>query len=633
MEGSWRKEMYELITFKKKFLYLHNNYYSYQTMINLYSEIQRLNADSRLSHLHSMYESNSFLNCLSVSRREMSHSMFLSELFKEDSFHDVGTLPLQFFLEAVLERAVKQDTRLKEHPEKTVIFPSLKSAILARNLSLSDIDVSTEVNFSDGKDKNGRVDILISCRVKPLEREDGKDVKFLNIIIENKIYAGEKDKQTEKYYQHFNAFLKNKAEEQVDISIRKGGPRSLYNLYVYLTPATPSEIDALKEPECKCKEFIQICYQDILDRVLDPLLEQKGLSPRGRFFIEEYKRSLGVSFDNVEIYTLEGGNNQKLKVNTTIMAIGQKESEEICKFWSDYKDLFETAINEKNRQDDDDCGDDSTNNAAKRTVYEYHGQPFSMSRLVEAIILDHLPEYSTSEINQLFKSIVSCGIISKDAKLSYFERIEEVRTRDLDTICVFRQWTEQGPYKFLDFCEKVKELGWYEMTEYKKPRLSPEDSLMLVEFYTKNEKLLTTAMEIVCRANKGNISSDVEALMKRTKSHRDRSTYSITLHADNSTKRGLSWGRLVLTMLQDYVSEVPSTIDELKNHFNLPNNSLKKLDPNKLASSGYFNRDLDILHLADGTKCFVKIGWNSRDLKKVIEAAKKQLYQIEKDVK
>ena len=156
---------------------------------------------------------------------------------------------------------------------------------------------------------------------------------------------------------------------------------------------------------------------------------------------------------------------------------------------------------------------------------------------------------------------------------------------------------------------------------------------MLVEFYTKNEKLLTTAMEIVRRANKGNISSDVEALMKRTKSHRDRSTYSITLHADNSMKRGLSWGRLVLTMLQDYVSEVPSTIDELTNLFDLPNNGLKKFDPNKHASSGYFDRDLDILHLADGTKCLVKKGWNSGNLKKVIEAAKKRLYQIEKEVK
>ena len=564
----------------------------------------------------------------------MSHSMFLSELFKEDSFHNVGSLPLQFFLEAIVERAVKQDTRLKEHPEKAVIFPSLKSAILARNLSLSDIDVSTEVNFSDGGDNNGRVDILISCRVKPLEREDSKDVRFLNIIIENKIFAGERDRQTEKYYHHFNAFLKNKAEEQVDISIRKGGPRSLYNLYVYLTPATPSDIEALKEPQCECKEFIQICYQDILDRVLDPLLEQEGLSPRGRFFIEEYKRSLGVSFDNVEISTLEGGgNNQKLKVNTTIMAVGKKESEEICNFWSDYQDLFEAAINEKNRHDDDDCGDDSTNNAAKRTLYEYHGQPFTMSRLVEAIILDHLPQYSTSEINQLFKSIVSCGIISKDAKSSYFERVEEIRTRDLDTICVFKQWTEQGPYKFCDFCEKVKELGWYEMTEYKKSPLSPEDSLMLVEFYTRNERLLTTAMEIVRRANKGNISSGVEALMKRTKSHRDRSTYSITLYVDNSTKRGLSWGRLVLTMLQDYVSEVPSTADELTKLFDLPKDGLKKLDSKKTVYSGYFDCDLDILHLADGTKCLVKKGWSSGNLKKVIEAAKKRQYQIEKDVK
>ena len=104
--------------------------------MNVHSEIQRFNADPRIGYLHSMYESNSFMNCLSVSRREMSHSRFLSELLKEESFHDAGTLPLQLFLEAVLDRAIKQGTRLKEHPEKAVMFPSLKSAILARSLSL-----------------------------------------------------------------------------------------------------------------------------------------------------------------------------------------------------------------------------------------------------------------------------------------------------------------------------------------------------------------------------------------------------------------------------------------------------------------------------------------------------------------
>ena len=591
--------------------------------MNVHSEIQKFNADPRIGHLHSMYESNSFMNCLSVSRREMSHSRFLSELLKEDSFHDAGTLPLQLFLEAVLDRAIKQDTRLKEHQEKAVMFPSLKSAILARSLSLSDIVVSPEVDFSDGNDNSGRVDILISCRVKPLRREDGKDVKFLNIIIENKVYAGECDQQTEKYYQHFNAFLKNKAEEQVDISTRKGGPRSLYNLYVYLTPAVPSDIEVLKKPECDCKEFVQICYQDILDRVLDPLLEQKDLSPRGRFFIEEYRRSLGVSFENVEVSSQEKGGAKKLRINTIIMAIGQKESEELCGFWSDYKDLFKAAINEKNRQDDDDKDDDSS---TKRALYEYHGQPFTMSRLVEAI--DHLPEYSFNDMNQLFKNIVGCDIISKNSKTSYFEKIEEIKTKDLVMIGVFKQWTENGQYKFSDFCSKVKELGWYDVEKYKKKRLSPEDSMMLVEFYTKYEKLITTAMEVIRRANKADISNDVEALMKRTKSHRDRSTYSVTLHSNNLTLRNLSKGRLVLSVLQDYVSEVPSTLNELSKLLDLPKNGLKLFDPNEPSNTGYFDRDVDMLPLSDGTY-LVKKGWNDKELKIFIESANNLQYQIE----
>ena len=598
-------------------------------MMNYTAEIQRLNADKRISQLHSKYEKGTFLNCLSVSRREVSHSKFLAELFKEDSFHGTGTLPLQLLMEAILDRAIKQDTRLIECPDKKVMFPSFKSAIMARNLSLSDIEVTTEECFSDKDGNSGRVDILVTCRVKPLMRENGKPVEFINIIIENKIYAKESDKQTEKYYKHFNAFLKNNGAGRVDTSVRKGGPRALYNLYVYLTPAAPSEMEGLKEPLSKCKEFVQICYQDIMDRVLIPLLEQESLSPRGRFFIEEYQRSLGVSYDNVEIYTQEGGGAQKTNVNTIIMAISKKESDELYQLWSDYEDLFKAAINEKNRQDDDDCDGDNSSNTNKRVRYEYKGQPFTMGRLVEAVILDHLPEYSTDKMNQLFKDVVNCGIVTTNPKSSYFERIEEIKTKDLCRICVFKQWTESRQYQFSDFCNKVKELGWYEVKEYKEEQISPEDSLMLVEFFTKHEKLLTTAMEIIRREHKDGIGSDVEALIKRIKSHRNRSTYSVTLHANNQTLRNLSWGRLVLTVLQDYTSEVPSTIDNLNNTFKLPKNALKTFG--KDIPSYYFVKDEEMLSLADGSKCLVKNGWEIKDLQTFIEAAKGVQYRIEEE--
>ena len=259
--------------------------------MNIISEIQRFNGDTRLNKLNKLYERKSFIDSLSVARREQSHSSFLANLLKEDSFHELGSLPLQLFLETVLRRAVMQNTRLLENPRKEVMFPSLKSAILSRSLSLSEIEVNTEVSFHDKNDNSGRVDIMISCRTRPLPREDGKDVEFLNIIIENKIYSKEQDCQTDKYYKHFNAFLKNNASDKVDVSTRKAGPRALYNLYVYLTPAALAELDQLQQPQSACKECVQICYQDLLDYVIEPLLDSSKLSDLGRFYLEEYRHT------------------------------------------------------------------------------------------------------------------------------------------------------------------------------------------------------------------------------------------------------------------------------------------------------------------------------------------------------
>ena len=268
--------------------------------VNIIDLIQSINGDALLSQLHNLYESTSLMDVFSVSRREMSHSTFLYELLKEDSFHGLGTLPLQLFMDAVLRRANMQQTKLGDGSGKDVMFPSLKSAILSRNLLCSHVQVETEKPFCDVDKNSGRVDILATFQVNPLSRDGNYDVEYINLIIENKIYAGERDDQTLKYYKHFDAFLKNKAGDKVDIKQRLAGPRKLYNIYVYLTPAAPSDIDQLKTPESACKECVQICYQDILDYVVDPLLKEPGLTVNGRFILEGYRKSLGVSFADIE---------------------------------------------------------------------------------------------------------------------------------------------------------------------------------------------------------------------------------------------------------------------------------------------------------------------------------------------
>ena len=590
--------------------------------MNVIKEIQDFNQDERVNSLRLQYERNSFLSSLSVTRREQSHSSFLAELLKEDAFHDMGKLPLQLFLETVLRRALMQSTRLQENPKKEVMFPALKSAILTRTLSMSDIEVDTEVYFNDADCNSGQVDILATCRVRPLQREDGKPVKYLNIIIENKVSAKETDCQTNKYYNHFNAFLKNKGAGKVDVSALKVGQRSLYNLYVYLTPATQSEVDKLQEPESECKEYVQICYQDLLDYVINPLIDSKQISERGRFYLEEYRRSLGVSFEDVETAWNPGIRGRKS--NTIVMAIGKKESEELCEFWKAHQELLTAAINEKNRSDDES---DADANQGKRTLYEYSGQPFSMGRLVQAVIIDHLPEYTVDEMNDIFGGIVN-KIISKDINKSYFEATCETLTKDFCTVGVFKQWTEKRQYKFADFCKKAKELGWYDLKEYKKVPFTPDESLMLVDFYEKHKKLINTAMEIVRRSSQDDIAKEVEALLKRTTSHRDRTTYNVTLHANYLTKRELSWGRLVLAVLQDYVEcNDECTSDVLKQSFNLPKNALKQCNPQTTGLTGFFNSEPNWLKLKDG-EYMVAIGWNASELKKFINAAKEMSYDI-----
>ncbi len=592
------------------------------SLMDIISKIHQFNEDKNVANLRSLYEYNSFLNSLSISRREMSHSSFLADLLREDSYHELGTLPLQLFLEAVLHRAIKQNTRMIEDQAKEVMFPTLKSGITSRSLSISDIDITTEESFEDKDGNNGRVDLLVTCRVRPLSREKGKDVEFLNIIIENKIYAKEQDQQTGKYYKHFNAFLKNKAAEKVDVSTRKVGPRALYNLYVYLTAADPNDVDKLKEPESECKECVQICYQDILDYVIEPLMEEPKLSSRGRFYLEEYRRALGVSFEKIETPEI------KTKRENIIMAVSKKELKAVNQFWADHRDLIVPSINEKNRTDDEE---DETA-SGKRTLYDYKGQPYNMSRLVEAVILDHAADYDLDEMNQFFSGIVG-KILCRDAQnKAYFEAVKEVQTKDYCDIKVFKQWTESGQYKFEDFCKKMKELGWGEVKEFQKETFSKEESLMLVDFYEKNKKLINTAMEVIRHSDNAVVKAEVESLLRRTGSHRDRTTYTVTL-SDNRTLRNLSWGRLVLSVLQDYTSQNSLSREELISTFSLPKSSIRKVTTNNAGgNTGFFTQDSELLSLSDEKYMIVK-GWTNESLKKFINASEELLYNIRIDKK
>lgn len=588
--------------------------------MKIISRIQEFNKNIKVQELREQYEAKSFVDILSVTRREMSHSAFLVELLKDDSFHGLGSIPMHLFMELLLRRALQQNTKTQEGGEE-VMFSEFKSAILSRKLHFESIEVDKEVSFEDADDNKGRVDILAKCGVSPVQRLGSKNkaVKSLNLIIENKIYAGEQDCQTDKYYKHFNALLKNSAKNVVVTNNDNTGPRSRYNVYVYLTPKSGKELDKLQTPECNCKEFIQICYQDILDDIIDPLLNMDSLSARARFILEEYKRSLGASFANVEL----NGDNCKRKWKTIVMAMGKKEVAEILDFWSNYRDLISAAINEYNREADEDSDSEDNNG---RTYYDYNGQPFCMGRLVEAIISEHAEKYEHNELNQKFGDIVS-RIVSGKKNSSYFD--EQILTKDYLSVYVFKQWNATN---FPKFCQKVKEFGWYELKEYKECIPSREESLILCDFYKKHEKLITTVLEVIKMFAEDDKDVKIaEAFAKRNKSTRDRTTYSLVLvnRQDNTTIPKLSWGRLVMNILHDYIEDA-TTYDEVLSTFGLKDSDLKKFQNETKGYSGFFTEPTYLLQLMDGEYC-VKKGWQPNQLKTFISRARECGYEISED--
>lgn len=110
---------------------------STKVRINPFQRILEYNRDSLVRQLMNLYETPSLFDVLDVSRRELSISAFLADLFREDGFHGMGSLPLMLLLEKVLERAKAQEQQDEELKKDFKIpnryfFPALERSILSR---------------------------------------------------------------------------------------------------------------------------------------------------------------------------------------------------------------------------------------------------------------------------------------------------------------------------------------------------------------------------------------------------------------------------------------------------------------------------------------------------------------------
>lgn len=255
---------------------------------------------------------------IAKARNESMHSRFIAELLSGTFFNgDSRESTLAHFLDIILYRAGKEDKveEVNEH---------LRRAILTRSVMFEKVEAECELsvrkyqkeytkfNAQNSAEKDDRIDIYL--KFKLLVPIAGRHE--LEIFIENKVNPFEHDSRTKRYF------------EACD---NRGHKRS-FQLFVYLTPQPFRDMDHYvrlnRELRPECPHYIHICYQDILDYIIEPLLVDEGLDTDRRTMLREYVSCL-------ELPAMPDSESGQQEDNLSIMAIGSREKQLVGAFMED----------------------------------------------------------------------------------------------------------------------------------------------------------------------------------------------------------------------------------------------------------------------------------------------------------
>lgn len=269
------------------------------TLDEIRDEIIKFKNDPDFQKLESFYYSKSFSEILEISRRENSHSGFIAWLLNNNESHNLGGFSIRKFFDIVLKFS---NDKLKSNPD-------IYNSFITENYEIERVHVEREKTITNV----GRLDIYVESILLIADKQQN-----VKLIIENKVESKENKDQTNNYFKHFDS--QSRDNEII--------------IYIYLTPISTLELIELEEPECECKEFIQINYQSIVDYLIEPALNQ-NISSRTKNIITEYLKSLSQPSINDEI----DGHKQEL-----IMALGSEERKLLSSFWNKNQKLILAAL-------------------------------------------------------------------------------------------------------------------------------------------------------------------------------------------------------------------------------------------------------------------------------------------------
>jgi hypothetical protein len=205
--------------------------------------LEKFILDTNIEKLEKKLREFNIFDVLQVSRRETIHSSVLKWLLDPKENHGMN----DYFLKVFLKKALDLNSYKNINQEL--------SPIIIDTLDLKNSLVETEKNLSDSR----RTDISIT----------NKDIRYY-ILIENKLFAGEGNEQTEEYVKQGDTLYHN------------------YNrIYIYLTPdGHPPKSD----------KFLVFSYKNLLETV-DSVMDVKGseINENTKMMLSQLKLNVEVN--------------------------------------------------------------------------------------------------------------------------------------------------------------------------------------------------------------------------------------------------------------------------------------------------------------------------------------------------
>lgn len=404
------------------------------TDLDIRKSIIQLFNSKEYHELKLYYDFKGIFDILGIMRNENVHSNFLAWILNPNEKHGLSSYPMRKFLEMIVMSLF--DCQYAKESSK--LFPEyLTDYIITGNYEVLDVKVEREKVV----DNNKRIDIFIDLSLQ-LDGEES-EVIDIKIILENKVYSREHSEQTVQYYKWATKNFKENSEL----------------VFLYLSPISNSELYDLIEQQCKCKEYIQINYQYLVDYILEPCKMQQ-LSPESSSLIDNYLRCL--SYPSMDEYSIRNGG--------LVMAVNERERKLLLDFWEGNKPLLlamlnvlkdEESVNEQERENMDNMINAIYNKSSRDyTKCLFKGHKYTKNRVVLAVIKEYVnsTEVTFEGLKCIFYDSIqgSLGVVqtvdyakSKDPTRFFMKPEEILTTSDNVKFVVSNQWGKANIDKFI----------------------------------------------------------------------------------------------------------------------------------------------------------------------------------------